>query len=95
MKTLLILTVFAFLLVDMATAAETNDQYQCQQEAEYMARYGIKTHVWGTIGNFEGCGWSSYGTPNTCTPRRRMRLTGDAIARGRDGWYRVRSWRNY
>ena len=72
-----------------------SDQARCQAEANYMAARGIRGHVWGCIGNFEGCGWTSNpnGTPGTCTPRRRMTLTGDAIARSHHGAFRVRSWR--
>lgn len=69
------------------------DQQRAQAEANYMAQNGIKGHVGGQIGNFEGCGWSSGGTPPTCTPGRGMTLTADAIAYGRDGAYRVRAWR--
>lgn len=70
------------------------DQQRCEAEAAEMARRSYKGHVWGCIGRFEGCGWSSHSkTPPTCMPRYRMRLTGDAIVKGRDGWYRVRSWR--
>ena len=47
-----------------------------------MASRNIRGHVGGTIGAFEGVGWSTGGTPNTCTPSRPMRLTADAIARG-------------
>jgi len=76
-----------------ATQAVSSDQAQAQAEANYMASRGIRGHVWGCIGNFEGVGWSSGGMPSTCTPRRRMRLVADAIARGRGGVYRVRAWR--
>ena len=70
-----------------------SDQARAQAEANYMASRNIKGHVWGCIGTFEGVGWSSSGTPSTCTPRRRMRLVADAIARGRGGVFRVRAWR--
>lgn len=69
------------------------DQQRCQAEANYMAARGIRGHVGRTIGRFEGCGWSTGGTPSTCVPGRSMRLTGDAIARSRFGVFRVRSWR--
>ena len=69
------------------------DQQRAQAEADYMARNGIKGHVGGQIGSFEGCGWSSGGMPGTCTPGTGMTLTADAIAHGRDGVYRVRAWR--
>lgn len=70
------------------------DQQRAEAEAAAMAAAGIKGHVGGCIGLFEGVGWSS-STPNcaTCTPSRSMRLTADAVVRGRDGWYRVRAWR--
>lgn len=71
-----------------------DDQERCQAEANYMAANGIRGHVWGVIGRFEGVGYGSSPNCNTCTPSGGMRLTGDASARGRDGmWYRVRSWR--
>lgn len=70
-----------------------SDQERAQAEANYMAQNGIKGHVGGQIGSFEGCGWSSGGMPSTCTPGYGMTLTADAIAHGRDGVYRVRAWR--
>ena len=70
-----------------------SDQQRAQAEANYMARNGIRGHVGGLIGNFEGVGWSSSGTPSTCTPGRSMTLTADAIAYGSGGVYRVRAWR--
>lgn len=70
-----------------------SDQARCEQEAAYMARHNIKGHVGGVIGRFEGCGWSSGGTPGTCTPSRGMTLTGDAIRCSQYGCFRVRSWR--
>lgn len=67
---------------------DANDQGKCLIEAQYMHDHNIRGHVFGLIGTFEGCGW---GGPNcyTCTPRRRMTLTGDAQI----GRFRVRSWR--
>jgi len=70
-----------------------SDQARAQAEANYMAARGIRGHVGRVIGRFEGCGWSSRGMPSTCTPRTRMTLTADAVARGRGGFYRVRAWR--
>lgn len=75
-----------------------DDQARCQQEANTMAARRIRGHVGGTIGRFEGVGYGSSPNCNTCTPERfgyhGLRLTGDASARGADGyWYRVRSWR--
>lgn len=70
-----------------------SDQARCQAEASYMARHNIRGHVGGVIGRFEGCGWSSGGTPGTCTPGYNMRLTGDAVASSQYGTFRVRSWR--
>ena len=67
---------------------DANDQGKCQIEAQYMFDHGIRGHVFGNIGNFEGVGWSGPGCA-TCTPRRGMKLTGDAQV----GRYRVRSWR--
>ena len=71
-----------------------SDQERCQAEADYMAANGIMGHVGGTIGRFEGVGYGSSPTCNTCTPGGGMTRTGDASALGRNGmWYRVRSWR--
>lgn len=71
-----------------------SDQDRCQAEAEYMARNNIRGHVGATIGNFEGVGYGTSKNAQTCTPRRPMRLTGDASAKSSSGiWYRVRSWR--
>ena len=70
------------------------DQERCQKEAAYMAQYGIRGHVGTNIGGFEGVGWGNSPNVPTCTPRRFMRLTGDAAVRATNGvWYRVRSWR--
>jgi hypothetical protein len=77
-----------------APTAVHPDQVRCQQEANLMASRGIRGHVGGVIGRFEGVGWSSGGgMPSTCTPSYRMTLTGDAIARSQYGTFRVRSWR--
>ncbi|MEZ6075682.1 MAG: hypothetical protein R3C56_08390 [Pirellulaceae bacterium] len=39
-------------------------------------------------------GWSSSSSnAPTCTPSGGMTLVADAVARGADGWYRVRYWR--
>lgn len=70
-----------------------SDQERAQAEANYMAANGIRGHVGGQIGRFEGCGWSTGGTPNTCTPSYGMTLTADATAYGPGGVYRVRAWR--
>lgn len=77
----------------VGAALHGSDQRRCEQEAAYMAAHGIRGHVGGTIGRFEGCGWSSSGTPGTCTPSYQMRLTGDATVCNGTGCYRVRSWR--
>lgn len=72
----------------------SDDQSRCQAEADYMASHGIRGHVWGCIGRFEGVGFGHHPHCNTCTPGGSMTPTGDASAQGRDGlWYRVRSWR--
>jgi len=65
-----------------------NDQRKCELEAAYMNTHGIRAHIWSNIGNYEGWGWGGPGCA-TCTPRRGMRLTGDAHV----GSIRVRSWR--
>lgn len=72
------------------------------QEAFRLARGGTSYyrrtggHPGGACpyGNFTGTGWSSGGRPGTCTPRRPMRLVGDATVRDRSGVrFRVRVWR--
>ncbi len=71
-------------------------QAQAQAEAQLMASRGHKGHVQGTVPGvgFCGVGWSSSSSSApTCTPSRSMTLVADAVARGRDGWYRVRYWR--
>ncbi len=71
------------------------DQERCQAEANYMAKYRKFCHVGPCIGRFEGIGYGGK-SPNlgTCTPRYKMRLTGDAVAQTSTGtWVRVRSWR--
>lgn len=71
-------------------------QAQAEMEARMMASRQFKGHVRGTVAGvrFSGVGFSS-STPRapTCTPGRGMTLVADAVARGRDGWYRVRYWR--
>ena len=71
-------------------------QAQAQMEAQMMASRGYKGHVRGTIPgvSFCGVGWSSSSpAAPTCTPGSGRQLVADAVARGRDGWYRVRYWR--
>jgi hypothetical protein len=65
-----------------------SDQRKCELEAAHMNKYGIRGHIWGLIGHFEGVGWGGPGCA-TCVPRGRMKLTGDA----QSGNFRVRSWR--
>jgi hypothetical protein len=71
------------------------DQSECRREAEYMAKHRIRGHVFGVIGRFEGCGWSSGNNPcSTCRPTWDATLTGDATAIASNGErFRVRSWR--
>ena len=74
--------------------AAKNDQERCQAEADHMAKNRKFCHVGPCIGRFEGIGWGSSPKCGTCTPRGKMRLTGDACAKCSDGrWVRVRSWR--
>lgn len=76
------------------TSGGGSDQERCQSEANYMASNDIRGHVGSCIGSFEGVGYGTSPSCNTCTPSNRMNLTGDASAQGRNGmWYRVRSWR--
>ncbi len=96
-KTLMI--VFAFVVVPYSSnniwGNAKTDQERCQAEANYMAKYRQFRHVGPCIGRFEGIGYGGR-SPNlgTCTPRYRMRLTGDAVAQTSSGtWVRVRSWR--
>lgn len=77
------------------TAINTSDQQMCYNKASRMAAAGRMSHSFGPMaGTFEGVGWSTGPNPGTCTPRRGMRLTGDAIVRSSNGnYYRCRSWR--
>jgi hypothetical protein len=78
------------------TAIRADDQARCHKEANHMARYHIRGHVWGVIGRFEGCGWGAFGDrkPGTCVPYWSATLTGDATATAKSGEkFRVRSWR--
>ena len=76
-------------------------QYEAQQEAETMRKLRIRNrHVGRTLGDFEGCGWSSCNTclPPTCTPParsdgRQYVLAADAISCDNSGCYRVRAWK--
>ncbi len=71
-------------------------QTQAQAEAQAMASRNYKGHVQGTVPgvSFCGVGWSSSSSnAPTCTPNNGMSLVADAVARGADGWYRVRYWR--
>lgn len=76
----------------------TVNSYQAQAEAEArtMAARRYKGHTRGVVPGvgFCGVGWSSSSSnAPTCTPSRGMTLVADAVARGSDGWYRVRYWR--
>lgn len=78
------------------TASVNQYQAACQRQANEQARRGRMGHLlpMRSGARFEGVGMSS--NPNnvpTCTPRRGMRLVGDATARGRNGrYYRCRQW---
>lgn len=79
-----------------STVARGGLQAEAQWEAAQMASRGVKGHVRGTIAGvrFSGVGWSSSSSnAPTCRPGPGMQLVADAVARGRDGWYRVRYWR--
>ena len=71
------------------------DQERCQAEADYMVKYRQFRHVGPCIGRFEGIGYGGRSPSlGTCTPRYKMKLTGDAVAQTPEGtWVRVRSWR--
>lgn len=73
---------------------DMTDQEKCQAEADFMLKYRKNIHVGKTIGRFEGMGYSVNGSvPGTCTPRTKMKLTGDAVAKSFNTVTRVRSWR--
>jgi len=73
---------------------DMTDQEKCQAEADFMLKYRKNIHVGKTIGRFEGMGYSVNGSvPSTCTPRTKMKLTGDAVAKSFNTVTRVRSWR--
>lgn len=77
------------------TPAYNGLQARAQAEAQLMASRQFKGHVQGTAPgvSFAGVGWSSSSSaPPTCTPGAGT-LVADAVARGADGWYRVRYWR--
>lgn len=73
----------------------SNYQGLAQAEAQVMASRRYKGHTQGNVAGvgFCGVGWSSSGTPSTCTPGGSMTLVADATVRGADGYYRVRYWR--
>lgn len=71
-------------------------QAHAQREANLMARLGRMGHLLGVApgARFSGVGYGPTPNCNTCTPRRRMTLVADAVARGRNGYYyRSRHWR--
>ena len=73
---------------------DMTDQQKCQAEADFMLKYRKNIHVGKTIGRFEGMGYGVNGSvPGTCTPRTKMKLTGDATAKHGNIVTRVRSWR--
>ncbi|MCC7334912.1 MAG: hypothetical protein IT422_07440 [Pirellulaceae bacterium] len=77
-------------------SSTSNLQARAQAEAQTMASRNYKGHVQGTVPGvgFCGVGWSSSSSnAPTCTPSGGMTLVADAVARGADGWYRVRYWR--
>lgn len=80
----------------VSRSATSGFQAQAQSEAQAMASRNFKGHVQGTVPgvSFCGVGWSSSSAnAPTCTPGSNMTLVADAVARGADGWYRVRYWR--
>ena len=81
---------------EQVSTAQSGYQAQAQAEANAMASRGYKGHIQGTLPGvrFCGVGWSSSSAnAPTCTPGSGMTLVADAVARGADGWYRVRYWR--
>lgn len=71
-------------------------QAHAQREANLMARTGRMGHLLGVApgARFSGVGYGPTRNCNTCTPRSRMTLVADAVARGRNGYYyRSRHWR--
>lgn len=73
-------------------------QLEAERQVKYMAERNIKGHVMSTIGDFEGVGWSSSGTPDTCKPRCfgsancSFKLVADAQVTTKHGTFRLRSW---
>mgnify|MGYP003151884248 FL=1 len=89
--------ILSFLVIqDPVWGGAKTDQEKCQAEANYMVKFNKFCHVGPCIGRFEGIGWSRSGNPkpSTCTPKYKMKLTGDATAVCENGTViRVRSWR--
>lgn len=77
-----------------ATSSGSSLQAQAHAEASLMHNRRIRGHVGGTLGNFEGVGFSQKGQPSTCTPPQpwKYRLAADATVSGPNGNYRVRAW---
>jgi hypothetical protein len=73
-------------------------QLEAERQVKYMAERNIRGHVMSTIGDFEGVGWSSSGTPETCKPRCfgsakcSFKLVADAQVTNENGTFRLRSW---
>ncbi|MEM7560235.1 MAG: hypothetical protein AAF394_14040 [Planctomycetota bacterium] len=82
--------------VHRTVSTASSYQTMAQNEANLMASKSYKGHVRGPAAGvrFVGVGWSSSSrNAPTCRPSKGMTLVADAVARGRDGWYRVRYWR--
>ena len=80
-------------------------QQVAQARVDYMAKHNYRWHppyhipknrLW-KVARFEGAGWGGVNADpkrmGTCTPRRRMKLVGDAWAKSKYGTFRIRLWR--
>lgn len=78
-----------------ATPPTSNLQSLAQAEADEMRRRRYRGHVGQTLGDFEGCGWTSdpNGLAPTCEPpNASYTLAADASSSDSTGSYRVRAW---
>ena len=79
------------------SASASNNSYQgwARTEATLMAQRNYRGHIQGVPAGatFAGVGWSSGGTPSTCTPNSRKMLLGDSTVCTSAGCFRARVWR--
>ena len=92
-------------LLPLADTKPLTAQQVAQARVDYMAKKNYRWHppfhipnkrLW-KVARFEGAGWGSVRADpkrmGTCTPRRKMRLVGDAWARSKHGTFRIRLWK--